>query len=140
MNRQLPLYRKKEDGKYVKVVIEFDESRNIVSEVESPDDRASPTLWVDSEVKTDDRGNKIVARAGPIDQKAISVFLSSIPCSSILPDAPAGWCEECEDIRERYRKEVEKVGGPNCTSCQLGGIKRKFLPEIQSTIKKYYHV
>lgn len=59
----------------------------------------------------------------PVSKDIIPFFVDSSPC----------WFEGCEELREEYRKELEKLG-TNCPGCQRGALMRKFAPRVEDAI------
>ena len=60
----------------------------------------------------------------PISKDIIPFFVDSSPC----------WFRGCEELREEYRAELEKLG-TNCPGCQRGALMRKFAPRVEDAIK-----
>ena len=102
--RTLYVYRERA-GKRQRYAIHVDESMTVQS-LERVED--TPT----SKVKS------------PIRQEIIPFFVDSSPC----------WFPGCEELREEYRKELEKLGS-NCPGCQRGALMRKFAPRVEDAIK-----
>ena len=132
------LYRKKENG-YAKVTFEIDKDRNILSEIESPDDRGivhGEQITDRETVVTETENGIVISKVGPLDLKVIKVFMpGSFQCRDIVDNDD--WCRFCEGVREEYHKLVEANGGSECPNCTKGAIKRKFIPSIKAEILKH---
>jgi hypothetical protein len=75
-------------------------------------------------VEVADDGSRVLREVSPETMKLMRFVDLNFPC----------WFNGCEDLRNDYKKDLEKHGGAECKSCVRGALNKKYLKLAQKMI------
>jgi hypothetical protein len=153
MNKHLHLKVKNEAGEEYIFSIEYDESYNLIknnypimlgvaisekvsegekeaieryikkqSAVPAKEDVESKA-YIEEQITTEknEEGVSVVTGVSPQFQEMMKFFSLDTPC----------FFEGCEEMREKYKKDLDKLGGDGCKGCKKGALIRKYIPFLK---------
>lgn len=103
------LYRVAPDGSKTRWRFVLDDARTIVEETLDPEE-AVPVA-----TEAAPGGGRVITSVSPEERKILGFFVDSTPC----------WFENCEELRAKYKAEIENLGS-ECPACQKGAVIRKY--------------